>query len=272
MNDKDIVSFDLFDTLLIRRIHNPDLVKLPVARFIAELAGLKGISWKWQRIQKQRDSIEQRHREETGKKFVDHEACYPLFMRELLMDIFQDEFRQEILDKVTEYELAMENSMLVPRRVLVDWLRELRLAGKRLIIISDVYLPADHLWQLVKHAGIHDLIEEVVSSADTFMAKASGKAYPLVAEKFSFSPGRWLHIGDNPISDGLRAEEFGIEAMLICDPREEQRKSIVKRYYNYSDGRPFWRGRVLQQLMAPLEAENQINQYCILKDTISSDR
>lgn len=36
--DCDTVSFDLFDTLLIRRIHDPDMVKPAVARYIAARA------------------------------------------------------------------------------------------------------------------------------------------------------------------------------------------------------------------------------------------
>ena len=34
------------------------------------------------------------------------------------------------------------------------------------------------------------------------------------------------------------------------------RKSLARRYYNYSLGQPFYRGRFLQQMMLPLEAEN----------------
>lgn len=255
--DKEVVSFDLFDTLLVRRIHDPDLVKLPVARYIADLAVGQGLSWNWRRVQRRRDAIEQRHRAETGTKFVDHEACYPRFMAELLGEIFQSSFDDALLDKVTGYELAMENRMLVPRQDLVDWIKELSQAGKRIFIISDMYMPATHLRQMVRHAGLDELVEEVVSSADTFLAKASGKAYPMMAEKYGLRPATWLHVGDNPFSDGLRAEEAGLEAMIVHDPGEDQRKSIGKRYYNYSDGRPFWRGRLLQQLMAPLEAENQ---------------
>lgn len=260
--DKEVVSFDLFDTLLIRRIHNPDLVKLPVARYIAELAEQQGRHWHWHKVQQQRDTIEGRHRAETGTNFVDHEACYPLFMRELLMEIFENSYDDALLEKVTDYEMVMENSMLVPRRILVDWIKELAGAGKRIFIISDMYLPATHLRQLIKHAGLDQYIEEVISSADTFLAKASGKAYTMIAEKYALAPSAWLHIGDNPVSDGLRAGETGIDAMIIHDPGEDQRKSIVKRYYNYSDGKPFWRGRILQQLMAPLEAENK--QHSVL--------
>jgi len=255
--DKEAISVDLFDTLLVRRIHDPDLVKLPVARYIAGLAAARGLKWSWRKVQSTRDTIEQGNRAATGQKFTDHEACYPLFMRELLEVIFQGGYDESLLERVTEYELTMENSMLVPRRKLVDWLKELAAEGKRIFVISDMYLPASHLEKLVAHAGVLDLIEAVVSSADTFLAKASGLAYPMIAEKYSVRPEAWLHIGDNPFSDGLRAFDAGLTAMIIHDPGEDQRKSITKRYYNYSDGRPFWRGRVLQQLMAPLEDENQ---------------
>jgi len=254
--EKDIISFDLFDTILVRRIHDPDLVKLPVAGFIAALGAREGFSFNRQDIQRTRDRIEQRQRKETGEKFDDHEACYPLFMRELLQTLFKNHYSETVLDKVTEYELLMENSMLVPRILFVEWIRELKDQGKRIFIISDMYLPSDHLKVLVEHAGILDCVDEVISSADTFLAKASGKGYSFIEEKYSLVKDRWMHIGDNPFSDGMRAAEFGIDALIIHDPGEMQRKSLVKRYFNYSDGRPFWRGRILQQLMAPLEGEN----------------
>lgn len=254
--DKKTVSFDLFDTLLIRRIHDPDLVKLPVARFISELSKQYNCAVGWQRVQEMRDEIEQNQRAETGESFDDHEACYPVFMGQLLAQVFGRETGEELLDRVTEYELFMENSMLVVRPELLNWVKELKEAGKQLLIISDMYLPAEHLKNLVSHAGILDYVDDVISSADTFLAKASGKAYPLVAEKYDIIYSDWLHIGDNGFSDGICAAEVGIQPLIITDPREQQRKSIIKRYYNYSSGKPFWRGRVLQQLMAPHEGEN----------------
>ena len=252
----EVISFDLFDTLLIRRLHDPDLVKLPVARFIAAKSAESGLSWAWQKVQKLRDSIEKRHRQEAARDFVDHEACYPRFMLELLAEIFGEEKGQALLPTVSEYELFMENSMLVPRRELVDWLVELAGLGKKIFIISDIYLPAEHLRTLVRYAGFLDSVEQVISSADTFLAKASGMAFPFIEEKFALDRHKWLHVGDNPISDGLRPAEFGLSALILHDASEKHRKAIVKRYINYSDGRPFWRGRALQQLMQPHEGEN----------------
>ena len=156
----ETVSFDLFDTLLVRRIHDPDLLKPAVARFISFLAQSQGISLGWPQVQKLRDAIERRHRQETGLQFEDYEACYPRFMAELLEQIFSSHYDEKLLERVTEYELSVESSMLVVRQALVDWLHELHGHGKRIFIISDVYLPADHLEKLVEHAGILYLVEK----------------------------------------------------------------------------------------------------------------
>ena len=105
-----VVSFDLFDTLLVRRIHDPDLVKLPVARYIACLAKQAGLNWSWNRVQKLRDSIEKEHRKITGQQFEDREAFYPKFMQETLEAIFGEKVEGDLLQRVTDYELAMESS------------------------------------------------------------------------------------------------------------------------------------------------------------------
>ena len=256
LDSVDTVSFDLFDTLLVRRVHNPDLVKLPVARYISQKAEAMGLNWSWQEVQKQRDFREKENRANTAKNFVDHEACYPDFMGKMLTDVFGDLFSGEIMDEVTKFEMQMENAMLVPRQELHDWLKQIRQQGKKILVVSDMYLPASHLRILLEHANILEYVDEVVSSADSFLAKASGKAYPMLAEKFELTTEKWLHVGDNAISDGFRAIESGLKSLLLQDSEEARRKAIAARYYFSSRTRPFWKGRALQQLMAPLEAEN----------------
>lgn len=252
----DVVSFDLFDTLVVRRTHDPDLVKPATARFITEKLAGRGKALAWEEVQDLRDELEQAQRRETANSFEDHEARYPDFMGQLLQKLFPGEDAAALLEEVTAYELATESAMLVPRERLVALLRELRAAGKKILVISDVYLPAEHLRTLIANAGFLDAVDGVISSADSFLAKASGKAFPLVRDQYGLDYARWLHIGDNPHSDGLKPSEVGIRALVLRDASEKHRKSVEKRYYNYSQGQPFWRGRNLQQLMLPLEAEN----------------
>ncbi len=252
----EVITFDLFDTLLVRRIHDPDLVKPSVARFVANKAQRNGLDWTWPQVQTLRDEIEAGQRQETGKRFEDHEACYPQFMGELLKQIFQKKADADLLSEVTDYELMMENSMLVPRAEVVEWLSALHAQGKKIYVLSDVYLPASHLKRLIEHAGFLDSVDEVISSADSFLAKASGLAFPLLKDRYHLHYESWLHVGDNPFSDGLRPSEKGFKALVLRDSSEKFRKAVVKRYYNYSQGQPFWKGRTVQQLMLPMEKES----------------
>lgn len=253
----DAISFDLFDTLLIRRVHFPDMLKAPVGRFIAAKAKACGLVWKPEKVHELRDKIEAAQRMQTGQEFEDHEARYPEFMNDVLKHIFKDRMDADLLREITDYELAIENAMLVPRAKLVQWLQKQHEKGKTILVISDMYLPSDHLKRLIEHAGFGDFVNHVVSSADTFKAKASGAAFPMLKAKYNLEPRRWLHIGDNPISDGVRPNDFGIHSVVIKDVSEKTRKLIFRIYYGFSLGSAFWNGRMFQQMMLPLENENQ---------------
>lgn len=253
----DTVSFDLFDTLLIRRIHDPDMVKPAVARYISNRAASMGIKKSWTSILKLRNRFEKAQRQETGQQFPDFEACYPHYMSRVVKTVFEQAADHEVLlQEITDYELGLETALLVPRAALLAWLGELKGQGKQILIVSDVYLPASHLERLVEQAGFLDQVDAVISSADSFLAKASGHAFPMLKERFNLEYSRWLHVGDNPVSDGLRPREHDIHALVLRDGSEKLRKSLLKRYCNYSHNQPFYWGRAVQQIMLPLEAEN----------------
>jgi len=252
----DAVSFDVFDTIFIRRLADPDLVKIPVARYISEQANALGIDINWLEVARLRNEIERQQRAHSGQHYPDHEACYDDFMPETLERVFGARLPVGFFERVADYEIKLENAVLVPRARLVVWVKSLHQRGKRLFLISDIYLPAKYIQKMTVDKNLAHYFEGVVSSADSFNAKASGTGYPLIEKRYGLNRERWLHVGDNPISDGTRPIEFGIRALVIDDPRERHRKAIVNRYNHYSTHNNFWKGRNLQQLMLPLEAEN----------------
>jgi FMN phosphatase YigB (HAD superfamily) len=261
LEEFDTISFDVFDTLLVRRTHDPDLVKPPVAQYVADLAAAKGHALDWEAVQDCRDHHETALRKQTSETFVDHEARYELFMRSMLEELFQGDHPEdidELYKKVRRYELRIENAMLVPRAGFTNWLEALHAQGKRILAISDMYLSAAEIEELLEHAGLLKYIQTVISSADSFLCKSSGKAYEMLMDKYELSPDRWIHVGDHPISDGIRAREAGLKyALILQDPEERRRKAIARHYWHYAIYRKFWTGRTLQQFMAPMEAENQ---------------
>ena len=256
LDEFDTISLDIFETLFIRRIPHPDMVKAPVARFIADQAKALGIRITANRVSEIRNDIERRHRAENGAEHPDHEACYDDFMQETLQTIFTDKLPADLFQRVAEYEIRMECAVIVSRRVLHDWIISLHEKGKRVFLVSDIYLPAKYLKQIADDKGILDYVEDVISSADSFNAKASGAAFPLIEERYGLDRERWLHIGDNPVSDNRRPGEHGITALHIRDIGEHHRLSLATRYNYFASQRDFWIGRNLYQWMLPLEAEN----------------
>ncbi len=255
--DKDVVSFDLFDTLFIRRIENPDIVKIPVARFVSNHAMQLKITVPWLHVDSVRTKYENAQRERNGASGPDHEARYDDYMQEMLEEIFGDDLPENFLQTVADYEMEIEKSVLVVREPFREWMRELHEAGKRVFIASDIYLPSKYLKHLVEWAGLSPFVEDVISSADTFEAKASGAGFARMEREYDLDKSRWLHVGDNPFSDGLRPADMGIQALVLRDAREKQRKMIARDINLAASNKVFWRGRNLHQLMLPLEAENQ---------------
>lgn len=253
----DRVTFDVFDTLVIRRVHQPDAIKMATARFLARRMVAQGRpGWPAERIQRMRDRVERLHRRRNGRQHPDHEACYPEFMADVMRILFKGDDPAAHLEETTRYELQMESAFLVARADFVTLLRDLKAAGKKVAAISDMYLPATHIARLLDGVGYTGLVDEVVSSADTCRAKASGAAWPLLAERWKTEPARWWHVGDHPHSDGAQPAAFGLTALVLRDPGELQRKRMSESLASMTRPRPLWRGRLAQQWMLPLEAEN----------------
>ena len=145
LDDYDTVSLDLFDTLFIRRIHEPDEIKRPVAIFISNVARQYGIDISFSRTWQIRNEIEQQHRNRNGKHFPDFEARYEDFMKEVLSDIFEKQVPTGFLEEVIAYELRIETSMLVVREEFARWLKYLKEQKKRVLIISDIYHSSSFL-------------------------------------------------------------------------------------------------------------------------------
>ncbi len=253
----DLLSLDVFDTLLVRRAHDPDLLKRATARFIERRARAAGIAgWTADRIQRLRDRVERVHRRRQGRAGPDQEACYPRFMADALRMVFGEQSDAALLDDVTRHELDIESAMLVARTGFRPLLRQLKAAGKRVMAITDMYLPADAVRLLLERAGYAGLLDDVYSSADTGFAKASGAAWPILKDRWRVEPARWWHAGDHPVSDGARPATAGLTALVLRDRSELQRRGLSAQLAEAAIRRPFWRGRLAQQWMLPLEDEN----------------
>ncbi|MFN2351913.1 MAG: HAD family hydrolase [Kiritimatiellia bacterium] len=254
--DCALVTFDLFDTLLLRLVSRPDQIKAPVARYIAARAAGCGIRIDWRRILQLRLELEQRQRALNVSRQLDREAVYPVFMDELLRVIFGDSHSAGLLKDVTDLELRLECAILRPRHILLELLRELRQCGKRIWILSDTYLPSSHLAVILQSTGLRAMIDGVTSSADECRTKASGAAFQRLADKLGIGPERWLHVGDNIFADGRQPTAFGIRAFVLRDAGEFRRHMSNRALAGIAHILPQARGALWRRLAQPLHGAN----------------
>lgn len=119
-------------------------------------------------------------------------------------------------DRFIEIELAYEATRIEPNQMLLNYVRRHRERGGQVILVSDMYMHADHIQQLLIKVGIDEnLYDRIFSSADEKVSKASGGIFKLIENDLSALPGRFFHIGDSLKGDFRQPLACGWSAMHL---------------------------------------------------------
>ena len=108
--------------------------------------------------------------------------------------------------------MALERQTLQPNPEIQQVFNYAKQQGKRIIIVSDMYLPEDFLTQVLQEKGFTGFEKLYVSNAVRKL-KGTGALYRHVAQELKVAPEDFLHIGDNFKSDVRRAKEAGWSAV-----------------------------------------------------------
>ncbi|PVE21808.1 hydrolase [Microvirga sp. KLBC 81] len=123
-----------------------------------------------------------------------------------------------------QIELQVEKDSLRANEALGNLLRAQRRTGKRVIAISDTTLPSDGVRELIHHFHGTDVVDHVYSSADYGMTKRGGDLFPAVADAEKISIGRMLHIGDDMLADVCVPQSLGVQVHYT--PRPSYRRYL----------------------------------------------
>lgn len=130
---------------------------------------------------------------------------------------------------MADCELKEERISLRPNAWVIDRLEAAARAGRRVIAVSDTYLPADALRMLAATViGTHPVMA-FYSSADIGLTKRGGRLFDYVAKCEGVAPARILHIGDHGHADVTMARRAGLQAAHLPRPRLVMLKRIGSR-------------------------------------------
>jgi predicted HAD superfamily hydrolase len=117
-----------------------------------------------------------------------------------------------------DVEKELECRHLTGNRQLCQTLRKLSRQGKRTIAVSDTYLSERDLRTLINNLIPDAPIQQIYSSSDLGLTKHSGRVFERVAMLEGVPAGRIVHCGDDIHSDSNMARAAGWQAVLIRRP------------------------------------------------------
>lgn len=205
-----LLSLDVFDTLLLRRVESPVQVFDEVGRR-ARAVGLidSGLSPPLFRLIRQ--EAERRARAVARRERGTDEVT--------LSDILRY-FPVADPERLMALELAVEAEVLFANPLLLDGLRVLAAQGRAPTLVSDMYLPQDALRFLLRGAGIaDDLYRALYVSCEHGCSKRDGGLFRrLLADHPDMDPGDVLHVGDDSMADVVMATSAGLRAIHYAPP------------------------------------------------------
>lgn len=176
-----VVSFDIFDTLLVRPALHPKDIFHVIAAKVNSAYDVDFIKMRWNA------------EEETGISNPSIHDIYAHIQRKYGLDAV-------IAEALLAEEISCETVMLAPREDIKRCYDEAVKLGKRVIAVSDMYIPAEILHSLLQSKGYEHICALYVS-CEYDRRKSDGSLYDIVITAENVHPSEILHIGDNAQAD-----------------------------------------------------------------------
>jgi len=203
IKDYDVISFDIFDTLIFRPFSSPtDVFYLIGEKF--DFLDFKNL-----RVWAEWDA-RMKCRQKNGHTEVSLQDIWENLEEDTGLNA-EEGMR---LECETEEKLCYSNPYM-----LQVWKR-LQKLGKRMIIVSDMYLPRSCIERILQKTGYMGA-ERIYISNEYGENKAGGDLFHRVIR--DFSGARIVHIGDNPHSDQKMAKASGLDIL----PYQNVNKNVL---------------------------------------------
>ena len=200
----DVISFDVFDTLLFRPFQHPaDLFNIIGKRlnYPAVFTGFK--QGRYEAEREARNQLEN----DLGIREVNIYEIYDQVERKLGID----------KEKGIEAEIKAEQDYLFANPYMKIVYNILRSQGKTIVLTSDMYIPGRIMEKLIRKCG-YDGFEHLYVSCDYRCNKTSGELFRRVLQ--DYPDKKIVHIGDNQAADIAGAKKAGLEARYYKNVNE----------------------------------------------------
>lgn len=190
LNSSSIISFDIFDTLLVRPYFKPTDLFMHL-EYLEQRNGF---------------ALARIEAEKKARKIYKEQEDVSL---EQIYEQIETEFKN-----LQNKEMELEAQTLQPNPLIKPIFDYAKKCNKTIIVTSSMYLPKIFLTKVLKDKGYTD-IKKVYVSCDIGKNKRSGNIYRYIADDLNVKMSDIVHIGDNKLVDYTIPQSLGIKCIYI---------------------------------------------------------
>lgn len=227
---ENYVSFDVFDTCLVRRCGLPYKIWDLMADKLFPKDDLRSrLSFTGNR----------RIAERIISKYIPYPTLDDIYKE---LNVAQWGLEQS---SIMNLEMEIEDQELFPNLEILKKVNQYREKGFKIAFVSDMYLPTEFIRKvLAKNNFCHEK-DLVFVSAYCKASKNDGKLFNLVLKETHTKAKQWLHYGDNERSDCRVPRSKGMKVHLVSGTNftdEEKRWIDDARFYAHKHEIELWAG------------------------------
>lgn len=202
-----VVSFDIFDTLILRPFWTPSDLFYLLNDLFNQLVGASSyVSFVDIRI-----AAEKRCRERVKQE---HREYDDITLDEIYLEIAQSyHFDIEVLEEIKKKEKELEIRFCTGREIGKQLYELAKSTGKRIVAASDMYLPMETVQAILEKNGYS--FDRIFLSSDLRLAKATKRMYQYIQKELSVSSKSIIHVGDNELVDVNTPKSMGWNAIHL---------------------------------------------------------
>jgi FMN phosphatase YigB (HAD superfamily) len=221
LNNFEIVSFDIFDTVLRREFTEPDYAKFKLGRILTELDVFNNPN----------EFVDARNKAEfkvrKAKKFKG-DVCITEVYKELGMQLKWDKIQAA---NYMHLEFELDLDMVKPKDEMVGLVNKLSDSGREIWFVTDIYYTQTQVERMLRKIGLTIPFKLMVSS-NLGKRKDAGTMWVFIKEKLEKLQKSYIHVGDNVRSDAQICGDFGLANMHILNPKDKWQASGFKSLKN----------------------------------------
>lgn len=207
-SDIKVISFDIFDTLLVRPFYVPDDIFYFVGKFAHKL--IPEIN--------EQNFVDMRRQAESQARAIlalnkpMQEDATLTEIYNLFTDLFGID--KTIANKIKEEEIRLEIHFAKTRKTAKELFELALFAGKKVVLTSDMYLEKETIETMLSKNG-YTGYDKLYLSSDKRLLKSSGHLYDVMIKDVAVKPEEIIHIGDNWNVDNVTAHGKGIQTIFL---------------------------------------------------------